>query len=268
MALEPEVDIEIEYMTWPDVRSRIDDGFTTALFAVGATEQHGPHLPIATDSIQGRATAIAVARAMGKALVAPTIRPGLSAHHMDFPGTMTVRHETLSNLVVDYCTSLASHGFRTIVVLSSHGGNHDTVRLACREARSRVSSDTRIVPICDLPSYGVDPEADPDPRDREFHAGRGETSRMLYLAPELVRMERARDWESPIPANVREVGSLLAQASTRHFAADGTMGFPSSASAERGSDIIERRVRNVVNQIRLFLEQLESPPAAERKRQL
>jgi creatinine amidohydrolase len=264
MPPEPDTELELEYMTWTDVRDHLAEGYQTVVFAVGATEQHGPHLPIATDAIQGWATAVGVARTLGKALVAPTIRPGISPHHMDFPGTMTLRHETLANLIIDYCTSLASHGFRTVVVLSAHGGNHDTVRLACRDARSYVKEGTRIVPICDLPSYGTDPAAPKDPRDVGYHAARGETSRMLHLAPDLVHMERARDWTDPFTSGVREVGSLLAQASTRHFAPDGTMGLPSSATAEVGRDIFERRVKNVAEQVRLFLAQLEEREHVER----
>lgn len=257
MPPKPDTELEIEYMTWPDVRDRLEAGYRTVVFAVGATEQHGPHLPIATDAIQGWATAVGVARALGKALVAPTIRPGLSPHHMAFPGTMTLRHETLANLIIDYCTSLAAHGFTAVVVLSAHGGNHDTVRIACRDARSHVKAGTRIVPICDLPSYGTDPAAPKDPRDAGYHAARGETSRMLHLAPDLVHMDRARDWTSPFSANVREVGSLLAQASTRHFAPDGTMGLPTSATADVGRDIFDRRVKNVAEQVRLFLAHVE-----------
>ena len=252
----PDTELEIEYMTWEDVRARLEDGYGTAVFAVGATEQHGPHLPIATDTIQGWATAVGVARKLGKALVAPTIRPGLSPYHMGFPGTITLRHETLASLIVDYCTSLSAHGFTTLVVLSAHGGNHDTVRVACSEARSRIPEEVRIVPICDLPSYGADPAAARDPRDGGGHADRGETSRMLHLAPDLVHMERARDWVNPFSPDVREVGSLLAQASTRHFAPDGTMGLPTSASAELGREILERRVDNVSKQVRLFLEHI------------
>ena len=253
----PDLALEIEYLTWTDVRDRIEEGYRTAVFAVGATEQHGPHLPIATDAIQGWATALGVARKLGKTLVAPTIRPGLSPHHMDFPGTLTLRHETLANLIIDYCTSLAAHGFTTVIVISAHGGNHDSVRIACREARDRVPDTTRIVPITELLAYSTDPLAPKDPRDVGYHADRGETSRMLHLAPDLVHMERARDWTNPFSPNEREVGPLLAQASTRHFAPDGTMGLPSSASAELGRQILERRVDSIAKQVRTFLAHID-----------
>ncbi len=259
----PDTRIEIEYMTWTDVRDYLARGYDTVVFGVGATEQHGPHLPIGTDALLGWASAVGVARALGNALVAPTIRPGRSDHHMDFPGTITLRHATLVDVIVDYCTSLARHGFRNIVVLSAHGGNHDTVRVACQEARRVVTKGVRIIPICDLPSYSRAPGVIPDPHAEGYHANKMETSQILHIAPDLVHMERARDWANPIDPQVRDISALLGQAPVSQFSEDGTMGKPTLASAEIGRDAFERRFRNVAEQIRMILKQLDMEAAHE-----
>src|SRR5919197_4742979 len=123
--------VAIEYMRWPEIRERIADGHNTAVFSVGAIEQHGPHLPSNVDELLGSEFALELARRLGRALMAPTIRPGVSPQHIEFPGTITLRSETLKLLIEDYVHSLVRHGFRRVVVISAHFGNRSTVELAC-----------------------------------------------------------------------------------------------------------------------------------------
>ena len=115
-------------MTWPEVEQALAAGKTTAVLACGAVEQHGPHLPTCTDAVLGTAIAERAARIAGNALVAPTIRPGLSEHHMHFPGSFTLRPETFVAVIEDVCESLARQGFRRVVIFPSHGGNADTMK--------------------------------------------------------------------------------------------------------------------------------------------
>src|SRR5205807_8202470 len=115
--------IELERMTWPQVRAALDAGRTTVVVSCGAVEQHGPHLPLFMDAEHGTALAIGVARSLGDALAAPTVRIGCSEHHMSFPGTISLEAATLEAVLRDYCTSLARHGFRRLCVIPSHGGN-------------------------------------------------------------------------------------------------------------------------------------------------
>ena len=116
-------DIILEQLRWPDVRAALDAGVTTVVFACGAVEQHGPHLPLFTDAEHGTRLAEGVARRLGKALVAPTIRIGCSQHHMAFPGTISLQPATLVAICRDYCVSLAHHGFTKLCIIPSHGGN-------------------------------------------------------------------------------------------------------------------------------------------------
>src|SRR4029077_2506224 len=118
----------IQEMTWREVEDALAAGRTTAVLACGAVEQHGPHLPTGTDEYLGTALAERAARLAGNTLVAPTLRPGLSEHHMQFPGSFTLRPSTFVALLEDYCHSLARQGFERIVIFPSHGGNADTMR--------------------------------------------------------------------------------------------------------------------------------------------
>src|SRR5687768_5392698 len=112
-----EEEVRIERMTWPDIGAAIAGGKRTVIIPSGAVEQHGPHLPLLTDSASASALALKLARRLGDALVAPTIWMGRSDHHMGFPGTITLSPETFQGLYRDSCVSLAQHGFETIVCL-------------------------------------------------------------------------------------------------------------------------------------------------------
>jgi creatinine amidohydrolase len=120
--------IRMEEMTWPEIKAAIESGYTTAVVAVGSTEQHGPHLPTMTDARIGDDVAERVARKLGHALHARTIAVGMSEHHLAFAGTISFKAETLRLILRDYVDSLARHGFMQIVFLPSHGGNFSTVQ--------------------------------------------------------------------------------------------------------------------------------------------
>ena len=114
----------MEEMSWREIEEAIAGGKTTAILAVASIEQHGPHLPTGTDTYLGCALAEGIARELGNALVAPVMRPGLSEHHLDFPGTVTLTQETFMRVLQEHCTCLARHGFQDIVLISSHGTSY------------------------------------------------------------------------------------------------------------------------------------------------
>src|SRR5438552_13182353 len=101
--------IELDALTWPQVRSEIEAGRDTVVLALGATEQHGPHLPLATDALLGDHLAREIAERLD-AFVAPTVRFGCSSHHLGFPGTISITPETFTTLVADVLRSLAAGG--------------------------------------------------------------------------------------------------------------------------------------------------------------
>src|SRR5437763_10374968 len=102
-------------MAWPEVRAEQERGRDTVVMAFGATEQHGPHMPLATDALIGDHLARRVADRLD-AFVAPTVRVGCSSHHLAFAGTLSVSDDTFAGVVGDLVTSLARGGFRRAVL--------------------------------------------------------------------------------------------------------------------------------------------------------
>jgi creatinine amidohydrolase len=190
---EPE--IRLERLRSPVIRDLIDGGWKTVLFACGAVEQHGPHLPLFVDAEFGSRLALEVARRLGRVLVAPTIHVGCSGHHMSFRGTISLRPQTFEAIVTDYVTSLARHGFERILILPTHGGNFAplaemTVRLQEASGESVVTCYTDLLGLIKL--LRDETEAEFGLGDRVGgHADVAETSIMLSLHPELVRLDLA-----------------------------------------------------------------------------
>ncbi|GBD32138.1 Creatinine amidohydrolase [bacterium HR33] len=189
-------EIFLERMTWPQVKAHLESGTTTVVFACGAVEQHGPHLPLFTDAEHGTALAEKVARKLGNALVAPTVRVGCSEHHMHFPGTISLTAETLEAVCRDYCASLSRHGFRTICIIPSHGGNFAPLEAMKERLREAVVPGTEVLVYTDLPEVieiwrRVVQEASGLGDRVGGHADIAESSVMLALHPGLVRQEEA-----------------------------------------------------------------------------
>ena len=187
----------LEEMTWPEVESAIAGGTTTVVVAVGAVEQHGPHLPLLVDAVRGDRLAVEVARRLGGALAAPTIRVGCSEHHMGFSGTLTLRRSTLEAICIDYAVSLARHGFTRICFVPSHGGNFGPLAEMLTDLRAAVGPECTVDAYTDLIGFmalwqAAVSEVAPDLVGRVGgHADIAETSEILCIRPDLVREERA-----------------------------------------------------------------------------
>lgn len=160
---------------------------------IGSVEQHGLHLPLDTDD----RTAEWVARRAAclaedvPVLVTPLIPYGISPHHMMFPGTISLRVETLLRVLEDICQSLVAHGFERILILSGHGGNGSTINAAALELRHRL--DRLIQALCwfDLVPQAME-EVRRGPAVGIGHSGELETSTILALTPESVRQDKLR----------------------------------------------------------------------------
>ncbi len=187
----------LEEMTWPEVERSIAVGFTTVVVAAGAVEQHGPHLPLLVDAVRGDRLALEVARRLGDALVAPTIRVGCSEHHMGFAGTLSLRPETFAAVCADYAESLSRHGFRTVCFVPSHGGNFAPLADMLGDLREAAGPGCEVRAYTDLHGFVAVWEAavrDIAPelaRRVGGHADIAESSEMLCIRPELVRADLA-----------------------------------------------------------------------------
>jgi creatinine amidohydrolase len=194
--------LHLERMTSPEVGQAIASGSTTVVFACGAVEQHGPHLPMFMDAEHGTRLAEEVARRLGKALVAPTIRIGCSEHHMAFTGSMTLRTATFEAVCTDYCTSLARHGFERICIIPTHGGNFVPIHQMLPRLREAVGNACSVLAATDLLAFiallkKAVAEAGGMSDRVGGHADIAESSIMLAMHPDLVHPDLAEDGFHP-----------------------------------------------------------------------
>ncbi len=234
--------IRMEEMNWPDVRAAVTAGFTTAVVAVGSTEQHGPHLPTMTDTRIGDAMAHRVALKMGDALQARTIPVGISDHHLAFGATVSLKPETLMLIVRDYVDSLVRDGFRRVVFLPSHGGNFEPVARAIEDAR-RAHPGMDITGYTDLLAFmgflsRASAEFGISEEESGGHAGESETSFMMALEPDLVTRDRLAPGYLG-PTGEREIRIVLEKGMPA-LTQNGVMGDPRKASAEKGEVYLEK----------------------------
>jgi len=228
----------IERLSWPEVEAALAAGKRRAIVCAASTEQHGPHLPEATDALLGAAYAEGLARRLGDALVAPVIRPACSEHHMAFSGSLTISETLLMDLIDAYLASLRRHGFERFVVMSSHGGNYPVL---ARWAQQRPAADAIV--ISDIGVFDAGFEA-----IRRFgrtdsagpHAEVLETSMMLHLHPDLVHMERA---EPGFTGDVR-LEDVLTRG-MRAITSNGIIGDPVGATAEMGVAVLDAVVSSL-----------------------
>jgi mycofactocin precursor peptide peptidase len=201
---------ELAHAVWPDL---VTTG-RILLVPVGATEQHGPHLPIGTDTELAVAVARAAAARDQRLLVAPAVAYGSSGEHDGFAGTLSIGQDATELLLVELCRS-ATATFDRVVLVCTHGGNAAPVRRAVATLRA----EGREV-IAFAPQWGGD-----------AHAGRTETSLMLAIAPQRVLREAARTGDTRPLAEL--IGALETRG-VRELSANGVLGDPAGADAAEG----------------------------------
>ena len=226
----------LQLMSYPEVAQALGGGQSSVIIAVGAVEQHGAHLPLATDTLIATETAKRVAQLMPEALLGPTLPIGVSTHHLAFPGTLSISETCFQDQVAACVRSLGAHGVKRVFVLSGHGGNFGPLaRLA--QGVDGMIGDTELVPFADLDAFlevfhSVSAEDEITPGDSGVHAGEWETSIMLAIHPELVQMPAA---EAGYCGAFDEatVERLFADG-TASLAPNGMLGDPRLADRDRG----------------------------------
>lgn len=208
---------ELASVVWTDLPAR-----PVVVVPVGSTEQHGPHLPLETDTVIATNVSNRLAEELG-GYVAPAIGIGASGEHQDFPGVASIGTEALRTVLVELIRSL-SHWAGRVVLVNGHGGNQDAVTSAVEKLRAE-GHNVEWVP-CVAPG--------------DAHAGHTETSLMLHLAPWLVRPHRAE------PGNTRPLAELLPelrQHGVRALSPNGVLGDPTGATAAEGAALFEQMVQ-------------------------
>lgn len=230
-------------LTWKEIDALGRD--LVVLIPTGSCEQHGPHLPLFTDSILVTAAAEAVERRLpDKVILTPTLWLGASGHHLAMAGTLSAGFETYIGAIQSLVESLIPHGFHRFYVLNGHGGNSEPNGIALRELKARHLAGT----------FGhagyfsfIGPEIEQimeGPLKEIRHACEAEASLMMHVAPDLVRTDRLRDdGLKPVPP----VKGVI-----HHFdemTEEGSMGYATLATAEKGRRLFELAVEGCVREI-------------------
>lgn len=216
---------------WPDVPAQ----GAVVLVPVGSIEQHGPHLPLETDSVIAQAVAARVAELLeggdDRVLVAPPLTYGSSGEHQAFPGTCSIGSEALHQVLVELVRSARSWAAR-VVFVNAHGGNV----VALRRAVTQLAGEGHDVAWAACRTEDVD-----------LHAGRTETSLMLYLQPWAVRIHRA---EPGCSEPLADILPALRAGKLADLSPNGVLGDPTGATAAEGQSLLWVMARQVAAEIR------------------
>jgi creatinine amidohydrolase len=227
------------HMTAAELRERAAED-AVVLLPIGATEQHGPHLPTGVDDflaaeVSRRAAYLASPHT--PVVVTPSVWSGLSEHHMAFGGTITLSLATLHALLRDVCRSILRAGFRRILIVNGHGGNMTALNALATELTAELSA-----PIAVTNYFTVDRDVVRDALDTQgalMHACEGETSMMLAARPELVRTEHLPEAHGPeitLPAESTE--PVYIPVPFERVTASGVAGHGDAATAEKGERML------------------------------
>jgi creatinine amidohydrolase len=233
----PSGQVRLGDMTSPELAGVLGSGPIDVLLPLGSFEQHGPHLPLTTDTLIAEAVAHEVAQALeGSILVAPCLPWGVSPYHLGFAGTASASREAVTGMVQAAVADWIGAGFRFAFLYSGHGGNLEALQAALSAlpgeaaARAFVVNDwarqREAIHHLAASKLGLDP-------DRVgSHAGHSETSIVLHLAPDLVRMSRAE--QGFIGDNRAAVDRMVSQG-VQSLGPLGVIGDPTTATAEAGA---------------------------------
>ena len=249
-------------LTWDELRA-VAARKPVVIQPIGATEQHGYHLPLNTDNfIVTRLCDAAGRRAPEEMLILPVIPYAFNAHHMDFPGVVAIQWDHVINSLIDVVTSVAAHGFDRFIFISGHGVNPPYLAVAANEVNVRTGA------LCASLLWTVLADNVPDIRDSVTpggmaHACELETAVMQYLDPERVRTDRIVDETNFIQGRFLQMdlasgtGVHLGEHWWSSFSSTGVAGEATKATAEKGRLMFERATDNLV----VLVRELRARPA-------
>lgn len=246
--MESQRPVLFEGLAWPAIAALVRAGETLALLPVGATEQHGPHLPASTDSEIAEAVCRSASARTGVPVL-PTLRFGSSqAHTSAWPGTLSLPPLLLIGVIVQLARWVRASGFGKLLILNAHVGNVAPLRVAADEIRAERNLRVGVVSWYELtPEIAAAVTADAE----DWHAHAAETSLMLHLRPELVLRDAIRD--DPDRTRDLVLGYTVAETSR-----EGLTGSPSRATAEQGAELFEAVVSALAE--RVEAARTEAPP--------
>ncbi|MFC0471262.1 creatininase family protein [Halalkalibacter kiskunsagensis] len=240
-------------MTWEEVEHALKTA-KMAIIPVGAHEQHGPHMVESCDAVLAEEMSKRLAeRLFPNVIVAPTVNMGVSPHHMNFPGTISLSPDTLIAIIRDMIQSLKQHKIEKFLLLNSHGGNQTTLNLAITTltkdlgveiylAKTTASAKEAMKQYIDSPLFG--------------HSCEREVSEALYLAPHIVRFSKLEKGDiQPGKWKMLRPGSTLqGYYNYEEMTKNGCIGDATKASIEMGEAIVEEALGNLTEAIETVLE--------------
>ncbi|MFP4000730.1 MAG: creatininase family protein [Thermoplasmata archaeon] len=240
--------LKMEKMSWREIEEAQESGKDTVVLMMGSFEQHGPHMPLKTDTYISDELGERICKKLDYALMGPTLFPGVSGHHMDFPGTVSLSSELFMELIKEHCRALDHHGFDFIALVPFHGGNFAPAETAAPEIADEMD-DAEIILVSDLErntKVMMDSfkEAGIDYEEKAVHSGATETSVMLAIDEDLVdkdRMEKGYEGEVD--------NERLFTEGLKHYTENGILGDARRSSKEAGELILENLSEDLAERI-------------------
>jgi creatinine amidohydrolase len=241
------------HLTWTEIRD-LDKTEGIVLLPVGAIEQHGPHLPVTTDTLL---VTTVLKRAMQllpltvSAWRLPAVSYGKSNEHQNFPGTISLSAETLTAVLKDIASSVHRAGFRRLGFVNGHGGNVALLEMTARDIRIA----TGLMVFCVQPSFWIEPPFKISEQEKRFgiHAGELETSLVLAMQPGFVRMDKlVKHFPEP---GFNLFGSTSMAWLSSDWSETGVFGDATIATAEKGQELLEHgseRLAKVIAEMSRF----------------
>ncbi len=232
------------YLTWTEIQSLPNKENVVIIQPLGAIEQHGPHLPLVVDAaislgVLGKALAQLDPQIPAYAL--PCLYYGKSNEHRGFAGTITLSASTLLTLLQEIAESLYQSGFRKLILMNSHGGQPQVLEIAARDIHEKYP-DFSVFPWFNWRVPHVAAELlTPEELELGIHAGDAETSLMLALLPEQVKLDKAvKEYPQNLPQNslLSLEGNLPFAWLTREISQSGVIGDATAASREKGDRLL------------------------------
>jgi creatinine amidohydrolase len=233
------------YLSWTDIQALPNKENIVIIQPVGAIEQHGPHLPLIVDAAIGVGV---LGKALTKldsnipAFALPMLYYGKSNEHIHFPGTITLTTETLSSILMQVGDSIYRAGFRKLVLMNSHGGQPQVMQMVARDLHV-LYADLLVFPLFTWRVPHITKELlTPKEAQQGMHAGDAETSIMLSLLPQQVKMEKAvaeYPPEHPEASLISWEGKLPVSWTTKDISKSGIIGDATTATKEKGDRILE-----------------------------
>jgi creatinine amidohydrolase len=242
----------LENLTWPEVK-KLKPASKLVLFPLGSFEQHGPHLPLTTDTDIVTAVARGVEQERPKKILClPTLWPGHSTHHLFFPGTLSVSQMPYIQLIIELCSSIMKMGARKVFLLNGHGGNDVPLRAALRELKTMFPKAQIVFASYWTLAHDTIKTVRESGMGGVGHACEMETSIMLHLHPNRVKARLGRR-DGPKHTDVyrksdMQHGRPVYFVNEFHEVTEtGTIGYPDLASAKKGKRFLDGIVKEVTS---------------------